>query len=638
MFKALPKVLTVVGARPQFVKAAIVSTHLRRMQSAPYEEVLVHTGQHYDRLLSDIFFYDLRMESPVHQLHVGSNTAVLQIAAMLERLESVLDMEKPDAVLVYGDTNSTLAAAICASQHNLPLVHVEAGERIFRRNRVPEEVNRILSDHAAWLCLASTRRGLEHLRREGMGPQRARFVGDPMFDIFRWATESGRHRLDTRASLGLHPTSYHVATIHRAENTASPKPLFSLLEVLDSASKPVLLPVHPRVANILRNEGWQPKGNLRLMEPLGYFEFLNLLIDCDKCITDSGGVTREAFFARKPCLIPMENSWWVDIVEAGWALETGADHQKLKSALEEFVAPEGAPENLFGDGNSAAKIVAEVSAVVAAPKHEGAWHKHGSFFDLPKSQPRAGKFTYDDYSAMVRCFLSADYSFATFLEAQALLQKGNPFVVLRHDIDVSLEKALELAEVEASLGVVATYFFMVRTDHYNIFSEQGTKIISSILKHGHALGLHFDCAAYTDVNVDVLAAACGREAAMMENWFGKPVAIVSFHRPDERVLSGNPSLSVPRYHTYMDFYTKQMSYFSDSTGRWRYGEPHRSVPFADRRPIHILTHPFWWNVSSKSAYDTLLKLVDHKQEMLEHSLAQNCTVYRVGHLKEEFLP
>ncbi|MFC2016750.1 non-hydrolyzing UDP-N-acetylglucosamine 2-epimerase, partial [Chloroflexota bacterium] len=537
------KVLTVVGARPQFVKAAVVSRYLNGLKPQPFTEVVVHTGQHYDSMLSDVFFQELGMGKPKYNLGVGSHDAAIQVSLMLKALDGVIKKEMPDAVLVYGDTNSTLAAAICSIYRNIPLVHVEAGERIYRRRDVPEEVNRVLTDHAAFLCLACTKRALDYLIREGMSPERAKFVGDPMYDLFKWATSDRLHKPKiTYSSLGLKAGKYHLATIHRAENTADKKRTISLLETLDHSSKPVVLPVHPRLDKLLKMWKWQPKNNLRLIEPLGYFEFLSLLLDCDKCITDSGGVIREAFFAKKSCIVPMNNCWWTNIVEAGWALETGTDYKMLADALENFTPPENIPKGLFGDGNSSKRIVEEISYLIEENEAEGKWHCHGNICSFPKGESRAGNFTYADYEKIINQLKNKGYKFAAFTAAEELLETKKPFVLMRHDIDMDLESALDLARIEAKLGIKATYFFLVRTEHYNIFSEHGSKIVSEILKFGHNLGLHFDCASYHDLSVRDMIKECSKEAGILENWFGRKVSIISYHRPDAKVLSGDAKI------------------------------------------------------------------------------------------------
>jgi hypothetical protein len=408
-----------------------------------------------------------------------------------------------------------------------------------------------------------------------------------------------------------------------------------LLGTLDASSKPVILPVHPRLRNRLKTWGWTPQKNLRFVEPLSYFDFFDLLMKCDVCVTDSGGVTRESFFARKPCIIPMVNSWWVELVESGWAIETGRDHGRLAEALRTLRPPGYAPGGIFGDGDSAQKIIEAVTGTVARRPSEGIWHRHGPI-TISQASTRGGAFTLTSYANMVKLLRKRDYQFASFAEVERLLETGRPFVLMRHDIDMSLEAALRMARQEADLGVRSTYFFLVRTDNYNVFSKDGSDTIHRILDLGHHLGLHFDCASYSArVPPGVLARACALEAGMLEQWFGKPVSIVSYHRPDARVLTGDPALSAPLPHTYMGLFRNRIRYLSDSGGRWGNGSPTASAEFSRGLPLHVLVHPIWWMEQPTSAYETLLQLVDQKTRSLERSIAQNCKVFRTPGLTGE---
>jgi UDP-N-acetylglucosamine 2-epimerase len=628
------RVLTVVGARPQFVKAAVIARALRELgDAAPIEELLVHTGQHYDPMLSDVFFRELNIPAPDVNLEVGSDSPVRQIAKILERLEPMIADRKPDAVLVYGDTNSTLAAGLVAAHRNIPLAHVEAGERIFRRFHVPEEINRVVTDHCATLCLTCTTRATSYLNREGMAPERVRFVGDPMYDLFRWASS----RLDcfatvTPESYGLADGEYHLATIHRAENTLDANTVISLFEALDGAERPVLLLVHPRVRSILEQSDWSPSGSLRLIDPLGYFDFLRLLRSCRSSITDSGGVSRESFFAGRPCIIPMENSWWPEIVEAGWAQETGDDRQALIEAINTFHPQGERPEALFGDGRAGFHIVNELAAYLDEPRVEPAWHPHGAYTVLPKV--RETHFTYTEYRGILQKLRNSGYSFAPFYEAERLLRKNQRFILLRHDIDLDLGKAVALAELENDAGVAATYFFMLRTPHYSLLSREGTVAVERILSLGHHFGLHFDCAVYADKEVETLARHCASEVRIMEQWFQRNISVVSYHRPNALVLTGNPGLSAPLPHTCMPLFVKEITYYSDSRGEWRNGDPTTTEAFEQGRPLHILVHPIWWNHHPTSPYETLQQYADRHKGELELSIARNCKVYRVGRLAQ----
>jgi UDP-GlcNAc3NAcA epimerase len=628
------KILTVVGARPQFVKAAVISRYLRESPVEQHiEEVLVHTGQHYDAQMSDVFFRELDIPAPHHNLEVGSASSATQMARIIDRLGPVFQAERPDMVLVYGDTHSTLAAGIVAAHMNIPLTHVEAGERIYRRHEVPEEINRILTDNASSLCLSCTERATRNLLREGMAPGRVRFVGDPMYDLFLWARERvGRLASVSPATYGLEPGKYFLATIHRAQNTRDADAVLGLFNALDRASRPVLLPVHPRVKRFLNDAGWVPQGSLRLLEPLGYFDFMALLLACHGTVTDSGGVSRESYYAGKPCIVPMQNCWWPEVVDAGWICEAGSDPGRLLEAMNTFRPPQSKLPLLFGDGRSAEKIIDAVQSFLTAGG-DPRWHHLGTSADVPPAHPTT--LTHEAYRGMLAELTTAGYRFLGFPEAEATLAEGSPFALLRHDVDIDLEPALHLAEIEAAAGVRATYFFLVRTETYNVFSAAGSETVLRILGLGHRLGLHFDCAAYPEnSSVDDLATACRRESAILEEWFGQPVSVVSYHRPSRLVLTGDAALSAPRPHTYQRLFTGPIHYLSDSRGIWSRGGPIESEAFRQRRPLHILVHPIWWNDRPVSPFEVLERYSDRRRDRLKTELARNCSVYRTGLMKE----
>ena len=237
---------------------------------------------------------------------------------------------------------------------------------------------------------------------------------------------------------------------------------------------------------------------------------------------------------------------------------------------------------------------------------------------------------------MLAAFRSAGYRFAAFPEAERLLPEGRPFVLLRHDIDIELPKAWRMAELEAEAGVRATYLFMVRTDLYNVFSAKGTALVRRILGCGHHLGLHFDCAAYAeDTSVEDFSRCCAREVGLLETWFERPVSVVSFHRPGPMVLSGNGALTRPLKHTYMREFTERIHYLADSRGLFRYGSPTDSEAFLERRPLHVLVHPIWWNDEPTEAYQTLLDFVGRQGAAMERALANNCVVFRTEEYPED---
>lgn len=353
------KVVTVVGARPQFVKAAPVSRALR----LAHVELLVHTGQHYDDEMSGAFFRDLEMPEPDVNLEVGSGSHGAQTADMLRRLEPVIAEHQPDGVVIYGDTNSTLAAAIVASKVVYPdgrrpwLAHVEAGLRSFNR-AMPEERNRIVADHLADLLLAPTTTAMEHLAREGLA-ERAELVGDVMVDVFRWA--------EPRADAHLLPIAreqpgYLLVTLHRAENVDDVSRLGAWLSTFAelAAERPVIFPLHPRTRTAAKRAGLQLPPGVTFVEPVGYLEMVALERAATAILTDSGGVQKEAYLAGVPCISLRTETEWPETVTTGWNRVHGERPADLPAALAEVLLDPGArarPE-LFGDGRAAGRIVA----------------------------------------------------------------------------------------------------------------------------------------------------------------------------------------------------------------------------------------------------------------------------------------
>lgn len=352
------RIVTVIGNRPQFVKAAAVSPLLRER----HEEVLVHTGQHHDDALSQVFVDQLGAPQPERQLqiHGGSNTA--QTGRMLAALEPLMDELAPDAVLVYGDTNSTLAGGLVAAQRRIPLVHVEAGLRSFDR-AMPEELNRVLVDHAADLLLPPTEQAAEQLRRESVAG-RIEVVGDVMIDVAHRtrpaALATGERML---AELGLESGSYGLCTMHRAGNVDTPERLSAALDVLTGIGVPVVLPLHPRTAQRLDDFGLRERAEreLRLLPPLGYLEFSGLLASARVMLTDSGGVQKEAYVAGVPCITLRDTTEWTETITAGWNALVDLDLTKARAALE--VTPPAERPDLYGDGHAGGRVVAAVESL-----------------------------------------------------------------------------------------------------------------------------------------------------------------------------------------------------------------------------------------------------------------------------------
>jgi UDP-GlcNAc3NAcA epimerase len=354
------RILTVVGNRPQFIKAAAVSGPLRER----HEEVLVHTGQHYDDSLSRVFFTELGLERPDRQLEIGGGSNTSQTARMLAALEPLLANVAPDAVLVYGDTNSTLAGALAAAQAGIPVVHVEAGMRSFDR-AMPEELNRVLTDHLATLLLCSSQLAVENLRAESLF-ERAVEVGDVMVDVaLRWQP-TARANAAVPAAYGLKPGSYLLLTAHRAGNVDDPERLQALVALIRALPAPVLFPLHPRTRTRLRDAGLlaelQASARLTLCEPLGYIEFSALLCQARAVLTDSGGVQKEAYLAGVPCVTLRANTEWVETVEHGWNTLVDLDARAAHAALAR-AAPTEHPA-LYGDGHAAVRCVNAIEETI----------------------------------------------------------------------------------------------------------------------------------------------------------------------------------------------------------------------------------------------------------------------------------
>ncbi len=353
------RILTVVGARPQFVKAAAVSRAIA-LRAGRIEERIVHTGQHFDREMSDVFFHEMGIPEPAYNLGIGGLSHGAMTGRMLERLERVMVDERPAAVLVYGDTNSTLAGAIAAAKLHVPIAHVEAGLRSFNRS-MPEEINRVLTDHAADLLFAPTRTAVDNLLREGVPAESVHLVGDVMFDASLQFARVARTRSRALERLGLSRRRYILATIHRAENTDAPDRLAAILAALGESPLPVVCPIHPRTRQTVERLGLQAAANIRLIDPVGYLDMLILEQNAALIATDSGGVQKEAFFYRVPCVTLRTETEWTELVEAGVnRLAPPVSAREVSEAINVMLElPEDAFSGLepYGDGHAAERIV-----------------------------------------------------------------------------------------------------------------------------------------------------------------------------------------------------------------------------------------------------------------------------------------
>jgi UDP-N-acetylglucosamine 2-epimerase (non-hydrolysing)/UDP-GlcNAc3NAcA epimerase len=354
------RVLTVVGNRPQFVKAAAVSHRLRAVAT----EVLVHTGQHHDAALSQVFFEELALPAPEHRLDLGGGSNTAQTARMLAALEPLVEREEPDVVLVYGDTNSTLAGALAAAQAQVPVAHVEAGMRSHDRT-MPEELNRVLTDHAASLLLCSSERSAERLHAERVHGDVV-VVGDVMVDVAMLLAPRAREDLGPLRAAGVEPGAYLLATAHRAGNVDDPQRLRALVDLLVAMPAPVVLPLHPRTRARLEEARLLPAltdAGVRVIPPQGYLEFTSLLVHARAVLTDSGGVQKEAYLAGVPCVTLRESTEWTETVETGWNTLAGLDAAAARAALERPPPAERPP--LYGDGRAGERVVVALSRMAA---------------------------------------------------------------------------------------------------------------------------------------------------------------------------------------------------------------------------------------------------------------------------------
>ena len=360
----MKKILTVLGARPQFIKASVVSALVRN--HTDLQEVVVHTGQHFDANMSDVFFDELGMAKPDHHLDIHGGSHGAMTGRMLIAVEDVIQQEKPDAVLVYGDTNSTLAGALAAAKLHVPVAHVEAGLRSFNM-RMPEEINRILTDRISRWLFTPTSMATQNLLREGVQQEAITQVGDVMYDV---ALHHGARVEATGGAmdrLRLKPKEYILATIHRAENTDDPRRLTAIVEALCrlAESRNVVWPLHPRTRNILQQMGQLDslRSRLTVVDPLGYLDMVQLEKYACLIATDSGGVQKEAFFHQVPCVTLRDETEWVELVDAGWnRLANAGSPADLSAAFEQALVAPRQNVQPYGDGSAAARIVAALAA------------------------------------------------------------------------------------------------------------------------------------------------------------------------------------------------------------------------------------------------------------------------------------
>jgi UDP-N-acetylglucosamine 2-epimerase len=359
------KVATIIGARPQFVKAAVVSQAMQSQCS----EIIIHTGQHYDYELSGAFFQDLAIPQPAYNLSVGSSSHGQQTGEMLTMLEKLLIAERPDMVLLYGDTNSTLAGALAAVKLSIPIAHVEAGARNFSL-RIPEEVNRVVADRLSALLFCATQTSVVNLEGEGIR-EGVFFTGDVMLDLHLAMRDSARASCAILEQLDVQPGEYLLATVHRPRNTDVDERLGAIFEAFLELEETLILPLHPRTVKHLHRANLYDRvanaAHIRLIKPAGYLDFLRLELNARLILTDSGGVQKEAYYCQRPCITLFHNTAWLETVEDGWNVLVDADKEQILEAVHSF-APTRPQRHVFGDGKAGEKIVGEMLNYLKHPR------------------------------------------------------------------------------------------------------------------------------------------------------------------------------------------------------------------------------------------------------------------------------
>lgn len=347
------KIASVVGVRPQFVKASVVSRELRKK----HEEILIHTGQHYDYQMNKVFFDQLNIPEPDYHLDIGSGSHGYQTGEMLKKIEGILIKEKPDLVLTYGDTNSTLAGALAASKLHIRTAHVESGLRSFDKS-MPEEINRIITDHCSDILFCPTENAVENLKKEGI-TENVYLTGDVMVDSLLQNREIAEQKSNILSELGLKSKRYLVATVHRAGNTDDEKKLKNIVDAFSEINEKIVFPLHPRTKKVLEVCGLYTKlkSSSILTQPLGFFEFIYLMSHAKMMLTDSGGIQKEAYVLKVPCITLRENTEWIDTVKDGWNVLVGTNKNKIIEMVSNFNPSLDTHYNRFGDGNAGAKIV-----------------------------------------------------------------------------------------------------------------------------------------------------------------------------------------------------------------------------------------------------------------------------------------
>ena len=354
------KVITIIGARPQFIKAATVSRAFKKYYPET-QEIIVHTGQHFDENMSDVFFLELSIPTPDYKLGIGGGTHGQNTGRMIEHIEEVLINEKPDWVLVYGDTDSTLAGALAASKLHIKIAHVESGLRSFNK-RMPEEINRILTDQVSSILFTPSKLATDNLTYEGVSSEIIHQVGDVMFDASIFYNKISDQESNILEQLDIIDAEYMLLTIHRRENTTSKVKLENIMHGLEESDRNIIWPLHPGTKHQLEKFNIAIPKNIKIIDPVGYLDMISLQKNSQLVITDSGGVQKEAYFYQVPCVILRDETEWVELIENGYSVLSGSDSKRIKEAINNMVLSEIDGRHLYGQGDAAEKIVKVLSS------------------------------------------------------------------------------------------------------------------------------------------------------------------------------------------------------------------------------------------------------------------------------------
>jgi len=358
------KIVTVVGARPQFIKAAIISREIKKYKNII--EIILHTGQHFDTNMSEIFFEEMEIPKPDYNLGIKSLSHGAMTGRQLESIEQILTVENPDLVLLYGDTNSTLAGALAASKLNISVAHIEAGLRSFNK-KMPEEINRLLTDHISELLFAPTITAKNNLINEGIKKNKIKLVGDVMFDAALHFGKLAESKCNILDKLNLKNQGYILSTVHRQENTDNLQKLKNIFSALSKSSAPVIMPIHPRTKSIINENNIKYSSIINIIDPIGYLDMITLEKNALKIVTDSGGIQKEAFFFHTPCITIRNETEWIELVNAKVNKLVGHDKNKIINALKSF-SPNKFDYSFYGAGNSGEKILSNIIQYIGNEK------------------------------------------------------------------------------------------------------------------------------------------------------------------------------------------------------------------------------------------------------------------------------